>query len=87
MWDIGTQEAPLEKEVIFEETVWYKRVNLEYKNDMENKFSTALIRDKGASFINLLEECKKIGKDWRLIALAETSIEEAVMWAIKAINK
>lgn len=72
--------------VTFEDTIWYKRVYLEYKNDINTTHTMESIRSKWADFINKLEEVKN-EKNGRLISLAETQIEEAVMWAIKAINQ
>ena len=40
------------------------------------------IKQKTAELINLCEELK--GKDGRLASLAQTSYEEAAMWAVKA---
>ena len=40
------------------------------------------IKDKAAELINLCEDLKK--KDPRLASLAQTSFEEAAMWAVKA---
>lgn len=74
-------------EVPFEETEGYKQVNVEYKTDIDSQYSTILIREKWAEFINLLNGYRNAWKDGRLISLAKTAIEEAVMWAIKAIHK
>jgi hypothetical protein len=41
-----------------------------------------LIKQKSAELINLCEELKQ--KDGRLASLAQTSYEEAAMWAVKA---
>ena len=40
------------------------------------------IKQKSAELINLCEELK--AKDGRLASLAQTSYEEAAMWAVKA---
>jgi len=40
------------------------------------------IKQKGAELINLCEELKT--KDGRLASLAQTTYEEATMWAVKA---
>ena len=40
------------------------------------------IKQKSAELINLCEELKS--KDGRLASLAQTSYEEAAMWAVKA---
>lgn len=42
----------------------------------------ALLKQKSAELINLCEELK--AKDGRLASLAQTSYEEAAMWAVKA---
>ena len=42
----------------------------------------AQIKQKSAELINLCEELK--AKDGRLASLAQTSYEEAAMWAVKA---
>jgi hypothetical protein len=42
----------------------------------------AQIKQKSADLINLCEELK--AKDGRLASLAQTSYEEAAMWAVKA---
>lgn len=42
----------------------------------------AQIKQKSAELINLCEELKS--KDGRLASLAQTSYEEAAMWAVKA---
>lgn len=44
--------------------------------------TVALIKQKSAELINLCEELK--AKDGRLASLAQTSYEEAAMWAVKA---
>lgn len=41
-----------------------------------------LIKQKSAELINLCEELKS--KDGRLASLAQTTYEEAAMWAVKA---
>lgn len=82
-----TMPEVVEPLVPFEETDGFKQVNVEYKTDVDSQYSTSLIREKGAEFINLLNGYQKSGKDGRLISLAKTAIEEAVMWAIKAIHK
>lgn len=41
-----------------------------------------VIKQKAAELINICEELK--AKDGRLASLAQTSFEEAAMWAVKA---
>lgn len=41
-----------------------------------------LIKQKSAELINICEELK--GKDGRLAAIAQTTFEQAAMWAVKA---
>lgn len=62
-----------------------------YKNDPAQQELIQKIRVKGADWIDVLEIIKKssdiTGEQARLYALAQTTIEEAVMWSIKAICK
>lgn len=52
----GTEENV---EVPFEESEGYKQVNVTYKTDVDSQYSTSLIRERGAEFINLLNGYKK----------------------------
>lgn len=51
-------------------------------NDVE-KMHMKLLKDKG---LEMFELCKNIGSS-RELSLAQTKIEEAVMWAVKHITK
>ena len=51
-------------------------------NDVEKQYMKD-VKDKGLEFLNLLD----ISQHSREISLAKTKIEEAVMWAVKAITK
>lgn len=47
------------------------------------------IKQKSAELINMLEDLKSVEKgigtvDLRLVAIAQTAVEEAAMWAVKA---
>lgn len=61
-------------------TVGEQRVRITF-NPSENKV-VDLIKQKTAELIDLAEELKS--KDGRLASLAQTSYEEAAMWAVKA---
>ncbi len=43
-----------------------------------------IIKNKSADLINICEALKANGKDARLASLAQTSYEEAAMWAVKS---
>lgn len=43
-----------------------------------------IIKNKTADLINICESLKANGKDGRLASLAQTTYEEAAMWAVKA---
>ena len=43
-----------------------------------------IIKHKSADLINICEVLKTNGKDARLASLAQTSYEEAAMWAVKS---
>lgn len=61
-------------------TVGEQRVRTDFNvtgSDLVN-----IIKQKSAELINLCEELKT--KDGRLASLAQTSYEEAAMWAVKA---
>lgn len=61
-------------------TVGEQRVRVQF-NPSANGIVDA-IKQKSAELINLCEELKS--KDGRLASLAQTSYEEAAMWAVKA---
>lgn len=61
-------------------TVGEQRVRVQF-NPSANGIVDA-IKQKSAELINLCEELKS--KDGRLSSLAQTSYEEAAMWAVKA---
>lgn len=61
-------------------TVGEQRVRVQF-NPSANGIVDA-IKQKSAELINLCEEFKS--KDGRLASLAQTSYEEAAMWAVKA---
>ena len=50
--------------------------------NISNAETVSIIKQKSAELINLREELKH--KDGRLASLAQTSYEEAAMWAVKA---
>ena len=60
-----------------------KRVRTEFnpsKNDV-----VSLIKQKSAELINMCEYLKtEQGSDARLVSIAQTTYEEAAMWAVKA---
>ena len=61
-------------------TIGEERVRTEFnpsKDDVVN-----LIKQKSAELINICEELKL--KDARLASIAQTTYEEAAMWAVKA---
>ena len=60
-------------------TVGEKRVRTEF-NPTENS-NIDLIKQKTAELINMVEDLKYL--DPRLASLAQTSYEEAAMWAVK----
>ena len=61
-------------------TVGEQRVRIEFNPSNNDLVSS--IKQKTAELINLCEELKS--KDGRLASLAQTSYEEAAMWAVKA---
>jgi hypothetical protein len=61
-------------------TIGEERVRVDFNPSKDDIVS--LIKQKSAELINLCEELKS--KDLRLAALAQTSYEEAAMWAVKA---
>lgn len=63
-----------------EETIGELRVRTKFNPSQDDIVSQ--IKQKSAELINLCEELK--AKDGRLASLAQTSYEEAAMWAVKA---
>jgi len=63
-----------------EQTVGEARVRTTFNPSQTDL--VAQIKQKSAELINLCEELKS--KDGRLASLAQTSYEEAAMWAVKA---
>lgn len=63
-----------------EKTIGELRVRAEFNPSQNDTVSQ--IKQKTAELINLCEELK--AKDGRLASLAQTSFEEAAMWAVKA---
>jgi hypothetical protein len=63
-----------------EKTIGEQRVRTKFNPSEQDLVS--LIKQKSADLINLCEELKV--KDGRLASLAQTSYEEAAMWAVKA---
>lgn len=62
-----------------EKTIGEFRVRTDF--NVTNDEVVAQIKNKTAELINLVESIK--GKDGRLASLAQTSYEEAAMWAVK----
>lgn len=60
-------------------TIGEKRVRVEFNPSQDDVVST--IKQKAAELINICEDLKD--KDARLASLAQTSFEEAAMWAVK----
>lgn len=63
-----------------DKTVGEQRVRTEFNPSQNDTVSQ--IKQKTAELINLVETLKE--KDGRLASLAQTSYEEAAMWAVKA---
>ena len=61
-------------------TLGEARVRTEF--NVTNNSTIDLIKQKSAELINICETLKE--KDGRLASLAQTSFEEAAMWAVKA---
>lgn len=61
-------------------TIGEERVRVDFNPSKDDIVS--LIKQKSAELINLCEELK--AKELRLADLAQTSYEEAAMWAVKA---
>ena len=84
----------------FRQAVYYRQAQIQFVMSEETKTQSvgearvrttfnpsqtdlvAQIKQKSAELINLCEELKS--KDGRLASLAQTSYEEAAMWAVKA---
>jgi hypothetical protein len=70
-----------------EQTLGQKRVKAEF-NPAKNAH-VDIIKNKCAELIDILEEMRNLpltgtGERQRLISLAQTDIEKAAMWAVKA---
>lgn len=63
-----------------EQTVGEQRVRVSF--NVGNNSDVDVIKQKSAELINLCETLK--AKDPRLASLAQTSYEDAAMWAVKA---
>lgn len=63
-----------------EKTLGEARVRTDF--NVTNDSTVDLIKQKTAELINICETLKE--KDGRLASLAQTSFEEAAMWAVKA---
>ena len=63
-----------------EKTLGEARVRTEF--NVTNNSTIDLIKQKSAELINICETLKE--KDGRLASLAQTTYEEAAMWAVKA---
>lgn len=63
-----------------DQTLGEQRVRITFNPSANNDVD--LIKNKTAELINLCEKLKP--KDPRLASLAQTSYEEAAMWAVKA---
>ena len=66
--------------IMSEKTIGEIRVRTEFNVSQSDTVSQ--IKQKSAELINLCEGLKE--KDGRLASLAQTSYEEAAMWAVKA---
>ena len=62
------------------QTIGERRVRVSFNPSQTD--TVAQIKQKSAELINLCEELKE--KDVRLASIAQTSYEEAAMWAVKA---
>jgi hypothetical protein len=73
-----------------EKTLGEKRVRVEFNPSQAG--NVHFIKEESAKLINLLEGYKNDernnldGEAMRLIAIAQTSFEEAAMWAVKAVT-
>jgi hypothetical protein len=54
--------------------------------DEDQKANIVRIKDKAADLFNALNLAAELQHEPRCIALAKTNLEQAVMWAIKAIT-
>ena len=63
-----------------EQSIGEQRVRTDFNVSKDDTVS--LIKQKSAELINLCEMLKE--KDGRLASLAQTTYEEAAMWAVKA---
>lgn len=61
-------------------TIGEERVRTEFNPSKDDTVN--LIKQKSAELINICEELKL--KDARLASIAQTTYEEAAMWAVKA---
>ncbi len=73
-------------------TLWQSRVWVIYKNDENTILNIEKIRKLSAELIDLLDTHKgtRVEMGWeiaRVYANAQTEIEWACMWAIKAVTK
>lgn len=62
-------------------TIGEQRVRIDF--NISNSSDVDTIKRKTAELINHCELLKQLGKDGRLASLAQTSFEEAAMWAVK----
>ena len=71
-----------------EKSIGERRVRTDFNvAEGATKNHIAILKDKGAEFINLCEKLRANDTDGevhRLIALAQTKAEEATMYAVKA---
>lgn len=70
-----------------EQTLGQKRVKADFNPSKQDRVDQ--IKNKTAELIDLLEESRNLpitgsGEKQRLISLAQTTFEEAAMWAVKA---
>ncbi|MVX36233.1 hypothetical protein [Myroides sp. LoEW2-1] len=63
-------------------TIGEQRVRIDF--NPSNDDSVHLIKTKVAELINLAEQMKSEGKDVRLCSVAQTELENAGMWLVKA---
>lgn len=65
-----------------EKTLGEQRVRADFNVSLSSTVDQ--IKQKSAELINDCEALRKEGKDARLISIAQTTYEEAAMWAVKA---
>lgn len=65
-----------------EKTIGEQRVRTDFNVTADGV--VAAIKNKSAELIDICETLKANGKDGRLASLAQTSYEEAAMWAVKS---